>query len=337
MKKITQKQKERSDKIATLNSRAVKRDVLCPSRSKTIAKIDKQKKHKITAPSNFSLKQNTNLVLEFFNKLDRAVDKKHFVCLDLSNITSLTVDTLIYFIACLKRYDYNDKDYRIQTKNPRDKELKQMMIKSGLLEFSKEKKFIKDEDVIQIHYGDKDNRELIKKICHFISDKFDIESRIYTKNIYRILSELMYNTIEHAYISDSNADLKNWYIYCSFDTNIIKIVFMDTGRSIPKTINKRLVEKLHLTGITASDLLVSALKGEHRTRTKKRYRGLGLQALLQLENTELIQDLSILSHKGRYGNIYLKNHKHLEIKGTIINFNIEKKGLINGTKILYNR
>jgi hypothetical protein len=116
----------------------------------------------------------------------------------------------------------------------------------------------------------------------------------------------MANTHDHAYSERSL--LPRWYLMAvnDKDKKFVQFVFLDGGKGIPNTIKKKYLEILrrklgaatHLKTIEDSALILSALKGEFRTRTEKSYRGKGLPKIIGCAENKEITDLVIISNFG---------------------------------------
>src|SRR5699024_953534 len=108
--------------------------------------------------------------------------------------------------------------------------------------------------------------------------------------LYDILYEMMINTNEHAYSSDTFL-LNNWYVYVALEDEKVKFSFLDTGIGIPKTVNKNFFEKINLLGLkNDAELILSALNGEFKTATKQVYRGKGLPKFTKYNKIGKIQN-----------------------------------------------
>lgn len=284
---------------------------------------NRRKYYSIAPPDNFSIIENREETLEFFIKFKDKIEQKKYVKLDFSNITNITIDSLMNILALLRNFKFKHMQFGVIPIPPKDKILKQFIEGSGFFNFATGKQPAFSNEIIEIRISNaldinNPNPEYMKtaaEICNFVSS-----DKTYTRNLYILLIELMSNTREHAYKPNSET-LSNWYIFAKKDSNSINIVFMDTGASIPVTINKRLNEQIFGTD---SHLIHSALKGECRSQTKKPNRGKGLGVLLDLEKTQYINNLKLISRKGEYP--YSKEKENFkEFHGVLVHFNIKQE------------
>lgn len=118
----------------------------------------------------------------------------------------------------------------------------------------------------------------------------------------------MQNSREHAY--DVNAPYQKWYLAAHHNNTdgTVTFSFLDGGQGIPRTINTKFREKLKsLLGsrfsnapeglrIEDRELVLSALRGEFRTRTQKVYRGKGLPRISSYASDGTIANLVIVSN-----------------------------------------
>ena len=111
----------------------------------------------------------------------------------------------------------------------------------------------------------------------------------------------MANTKNHAY-NITRKDQKWWLISCyDEDSKKVNFTFMDNGDGIPFTLRKNIIERFFDPLIKKQNdgkLILSALKGEFRTRTKKHYRGTGLPKIFSYSKEKQIENLIIISNKG---------------------------------------
>lgn len=126
------------------------------------------------------------------------------------------------------------------------------------------------------------------------------------------LSEAITNVCHHAYpenVAYRRID-KRWYMTGSYDSDgkILKVVFLDQGKGIPKTLpSSILYEKVvdlvsrweRLAGFRDATFLRAAVEVE-RTQTGEDDRGKGLQDLLEFNRQRGEGYLSILSGRGLY-------------------------------------
>jgi hypothetical protein len=121
---------------------------------------------------------------------------------------------------------------------------------------------------------------------------------------YVSIIEAISNTRNHAYAP--GVHYRRWWLmaYRDSTTNRIYVAVLDNGDGIPVTIHRkgreRVQEKLSiLLGHNHGSLILSALKGEGRTRTRAGHRGTGLPKIYELAHLGRLANLVVLSRRGR--------------------------------------
>lgn len=254
----------------------------------------------VKAPINFSLINNAEVVTEFFCEVRQYLlgkkNKKTQMFFDLSKIENVTIDAIIYLLAMIKNLQrLGLAKYRFVGNLPQKESVREQFTESGFLDFVKSRicTIESNSNKIAIRTGQKNDSIVLKEICDFIIEKTGC-SRLATKGLYVIMAEMMYNTSEHAYISRSYS-MKNWYVFVEYAQERVKITFMDTGDSIPKTMRKKWQE----TFLRAPDdkMIISALNGECRSRTRLDNRNNGLPTIKANAEAHKIENLHILSNR----------------------------------------
>lgn len=312
-------------------------------------KLEEEKKiskEKINCPSIFSISQNFIETLDVLEKIKKhsSVTRKKII-LNMANVEKVDADALMY----LKYIVYETKE--IKKRNcmmtfiaPQNKDIKKFLYDSGFVTQSKYNKNIVAEKLNK-KYWDKNNRiesqetenfkirsgntillDEIKNIIDFSIKEIHDKAQIIVKDfLYNTIHELMENTISHAYLDKEKFLHKDWFLFAEKRHNIISFVFLDTGLGIPKTVAQKKIDGIYreFYSITSeSDILLSTLKGEERTRTKEVNRGKGLPYIYQLSEKEIIKNLRIISNKACFNlnkNIDVKKH----LQGTFLYWEID--------------
>lgn len=287
-----------------------------------------------TAPSNFSLINNTMETISFFNKLISEIRQKTFrktFFIDSSNVENVTVDALIYLIAIMQNIQINyDMKYTFKGNLPKKDVAAFIYKNSGFMSYvsSKIKKLPESTDNMRIVSDNKNNPMITKELCQFIMAKLNKKQRdiIFVQ---KVLIELMSNVYHHAYNTDSIM-INHWYLYAEYLGDRVRCVFLDTGAGIAKTVRKNHIEKIQrLIGTNASDadLILSTLQGiDLRTQTGESYRGNGLSGVRTFVETPLFQNFSVFSGKGHCilnnNKEWIKQNYNDKIYGTIYMFDV---------------
>lgn len=190
----------------------------------------------LEAPPNFSLIDNSDDVIKYFNKVKDNVESDQPVRIDISKITNLSPDIIILQIAVLKE----KKSMRVGIfgNAPEDPNLRKIFIESGLYNFVKSsgKKKVADNNKLWKHSTNNQVRGEIAgeaiAVCKNLFEKSGVNYD--TDNIYNLLVEAMSNTINHADTKKANI---NWwlYYYIDEDKRTIKFSFIDLGIGIFKS------------------------------------------------------------------------------------------------------
>ena len=255
--------------------------------------------------------------------------------IDFSNVTFVGSSALMYLIAIV-----NDAKNHLLFKCyftgnfPIDGVAKERLINSGFLKFvhaQGRRGIVPESRSIQIRQGRAHDPDTAKDVCVFIQTCCSL-SRIDTIPLYNILLELMGNTYQHAY--DTITEAGFWYLFAEETEDFVEFVFLDTGLGIPTTVQKRFRESITawIGLVKDSSLIVSALKGEFRTKTKETYRGKGLPQIFDCFKSGLLCDGLVYSGAGScmlggvLGDKLNVNDFDEKLFGTLYSWRVSKKG-----------
>ncbi|MBW1616640.1 MAG: hypothetical protein JRJ49_08940 [Deltaproteobacteria bacterium] len=290
-------------------------------RKKKLKNYTRKQKVKLKCPAKFSIFENSEETLKFFIKVRKYINKKSLF-IDMSNVDYLTLETILYSNALLFHNDYNimqnKKNFKpIKKGLPRNEKIKELILNSGLF-----KRTEPNKDIFQIKRGEQSDPEVAGNIIDFTLEKMDGKQSSTSKRVYEALVEMMSNTVEHAFKGEKKSS--KWHLMACHDkdTNCVKFSFLDTGIGIPASINTKFKEKMtKLLRKNDAKLMYSALQGEFRTQTKKRYRGKGLPSIYKNAKEGSISNLKIISNYGYINceNEELKNFK-IKFSGTLYNW-----------------
>ena len=302
----------------------------------------KTRGYEFHAPLNFSLINNTAETINFFNKiLIFANSKKNSskkIFFDLSQITQLTIDALMYLLAIMDNISKTRK-HSLLGNSPLDKKIYKIFSESGFYNFvktnekncSKKKTINQNNDNIQIMSGEKNNTQLAKKLSDFICNKANVKKKRIFGFLYSMILELMLNTQKHAYNDDNNynAFYPKWYCFAEYDRkNTISFSFMDTGVGIPTTVRKDWHERFYKR---ESEYVISALDGDFRTATLKSQHGKGLPQIRNLCTNKKIINLHIITSKANI-KVFEKDYQSQDtltpLRGTLYYWQIDIKNFL---------
>lgn len=263
----------------------------------------KNQEFQFLAPKQFSIMNNPSETIEYFNdviyKINGKIHHKLTINFLLNNVDEITIDAVMYMLAITKN---TKKFHHTKGSYPINDNAKAVFMNSGFLKYVHSNRNIinpsPNNDIqIRMSNDSNDNALTCKEINSTIIERYKIK-RNKLQFLYDILYEMMINTNEHAYSSDTFL-LNNWYVYVALEEERVKFSFLDTGIGIPNTVNKNFIEKINLLRLkTDSDLIVSALNGKFKTATKQAYRGKGLPKFTKYNKTGKIKNFKIVSGKG---------------------------------------
>ena len=282
-------------------------------RKKTTKKQKKRNFYNMPAPKNFSLINNPEKCIKYFNDVLNIINRQYSysnfdtVQFEISKIENLTIDALMYQLAIMTNLRAKKRNIRLlRGTMPQKKDIRKILMESGFLSYVKTQEAIipkQSTTTTEILTGEMVDGESVGKIVDFVNNYFEKTIKD-TKFLYTLLSELMTNTKDHAYSQDEeNQFINRWYLYADVDeeNDIIKITFLDTGYGIPNTVRKKINEKIkELISVEKADAdyIYSALKGEFRTATNQKHRGEGLPFINECVENRKIKNLKILSSYG---------------------------------------
>lgn len=283
-----------------------------------------EKLNMLTPPTIFSISENFEETYNFLENLkENALKDEERVFLNLKKIDKITTDTLI----CLKHIGHYVKDEEKKKVQlccvlPKNKKLKKIILNSGFYKSNT----TNNKDNSGIYEGINVDNDLSAYVTEVLLAKTNGCKSDFAY-LYNCLSEMMENTAKHAY-EEKNKENKTektfWYLSFENFKNKYCFVFFDTGKGIPATINKKMFSDVLNPFKSQSDLLLSALKGEERTRTTQVHRGKGLPAILEMAEKR-VSNMKIISSKACY-NLNGNNDLKTEFKGTFYYWEIELGG-----------
>lgn len=196
------------------------------------------------------LVNNQSETLDFFSRAILATKlckRNQHIFFDLSNITVLSVESVMYLIAILRNIK-RIKAHNIicEGNSPQNREVRQRLINSGFYSFVYCKQLSSKSQGstnVKITEGKRADGILAGQICDYIINHSS-NARTATKRIYPLIVELMTNTRQHAYKNRFGPMEENWYVFSENQKDCIEFVFLDTGAGIPYTIRKDFTERV---------------------------------------------------------------------------------------------
>lgn len=307
-----------------------------------------RRKETICAPKIFSFVDNPEETMEFIEAFVRVVENnkpRTSIHVDSRFVKHVTVDALIYLLAAIDN-SKGFKHHNYSASFPKDKRAKKIYHESGFVKYftaydPKNDALPSSTRRMKIERGMKNDPKIAGRICDFVRESLKLTDRQSTGELYKVLIELLSNAYWHAYENDDFLKGR-WYIYAEHIDTCVRIVFADTGKGIPETVRKNFFEKAGqaLNAVLSIDndaydsrLIMSALRGEFRTRTNEGFRGNGLDTVRRQAMTDKFLSFEVISGRGKCSigkdteypfngkRIYPQNFRH-RMYGTLYTFDV---------------
>lgn len=285
------------------------------------------------APTNFSIINNTNEVVSYFNQVNAAINAENFhgiLVFELEGVKNITADAVMYMNAMAINSLSANLINKAVLHFPKSSKCKGFLKRCGLGQYLSDKKgnLIETDKYYTIIGGKKADVDRIREIGLFTMEKLGIEK----KDLDFITSsfvELMNNTEQHAY--DKNMD-KLWYVFIEDTKKTVKYTFLDTGKGIPETMRKTFIDDFIPIAVeNHSYFIFEALKGNvPRSSTAQVYRNTGLPEIYRYYREGKLSKLKIISCRGicEFFDSNRRNPKLLNMNtsfcGTLFTWEVEK-------------
>lgn len=266
----------------------------------------RSKRMPIEFPEKFSLIENPELTLDTFMNLDNTVKSgREKIFLKTSSIKYITIDAIMYLIILILRWKEKSYSFDIQLKPPKNLVARDLFLKSGFIEFIHGHNPSEEvyRDVFQIRSGKDRDKRTVRSAKKFASDFFGDTAGIkpILNALFNALIEVTNNSADHAYKYLTNLGqkrAKDWWIGARRVENnqgrIVQYTIIDTGDGIASTA-KKLWDSIK--SYSDSDIMMQALEGKLRSRTRLIWRNKGLPSILKASKEGKIQKLHILANQ----------------------------------------
>lgn len=288
----------------------------------------------VQAPKNYSLINNTESTISFFNYIHEQLRQGIRVLFDISKIDTLTTDAIAVQIAKIKDEKFHCNG-NIKGNAPDDVNLKKLFLQSGFYEYVNTRGVKpKNEKIILIHEitDNKVEPDIAKNAC-LLGLKHTFGNEDIFEPLYDILIEVMQNTNNHAGITRGKYD---WWlhVYNHPDSSKTSYTFLDLGvgifESIPvKSFKRDFLERLGLK--SNLDLVPKLFAGEIKSRTSRPERGKGIPQIYECSQ-EPTFDKFILISNDVYADLKTSEYKLIKTKfdGTLFYWEIINNNTYNG-------
>lgn len=269
----------------------------------------KPKKFKIVAPKTLSFirsKEETGAFFEKILSIFKSKTNKHnhsndSIYIDLSLVNQIDIEAIMYLVAITNNIKFRLlRKIKISGNFPKNKKVQEIICNSGFLRYvdSPIYKNNNNQNNIQITQGNDINPCEATKVIEFIKNNSNCGNNT-LRCLYSMIIEIMSNTVQHAYNTNNNVFINNWYMYTDVSDNKIRITILDTGEGIPTTVSRKFTDSFKQFRKKSESLLIdSALQGQFRTETKEKHRGNGLPQVLKGFEESNINKLYVISGRG---------------------------------------
>jgi len=272
----------------------------------------------LESPTNLSFIDNTEGVLEYLKSAAKYAQVFQPIRFDISNITSLTPETIPLLLSHITSLGYN-KRVAIYGNSPNNENFRKLFTESGFFDHVRSKvnptareKNLMHKETFYIVKPDIAAKALALATANLNYDEDKMES------VYNIFVELMSNTHHHASL-EKYGDVRWWlYVYSNPDTGLNSVSFLDLGVGIFKSliVKNYLVsigKKLNLIkNIDYVDDLISG-KIQSRIEIDKKMRGKGIPQIVQYSSLDHFRKFYIITNDIK---LDLKGKTKLQLKNS---------------------
>jgi hypothetical protein len=256
------------------------------------------KREVLVAPENFSFINNTEVLIKFFNDMERLFKKGHDVFIDFSGIKQLTPDSLAVLVSKIKDDNFN-RGMSVGGNEPEDEHLKEQFVRSGFYSVVVPQSRSKEPATGSFRQkrSKKVEPETADDLINFITKKLYGKYRK-SGGVTNALLESMSNTRGHA--AGEGSPHERWWATAHCDTKAKKAYysFVDNGVGIFRSKKPHILAgALKLLGIqTNGELLEKMLHRQIPSRTKIPYRGRGVPSIYNSLMRGDIENLIIITN-----------------------------------------
>lgn len=283
----------------------------------------------ITAPTNFSLINNTEETINYFNKAHTQLKKKNRILFDISGVTTLTTDAIAVQIAKIKDHKFHFNS-GILGNAPTDENLNKLFLQSGFYEYvnTRGAKPVNNKKLL-IHEitNNKVEPDIAKEAC-LLGLRHTFQNEEIFEPLYDILIEIMQNTNNHA---GSTRGKYDWWlhVYNHPESSKTSYTFLDLGvgifESLPVKSFKR--DFLELLGLKSNiDLVPKLFAGEIKSRTARPERGKGIPQVYECSQNKTFEKFILISNDV-YADLKTQDYKLItsQFEGTLFYWEINNK------------
>ena len=283
----------------------------------------------LSAPVNFSLINNTENTISYFNIAHKYLKDKKAVLFDIANVSTLTTDAIAVLVAKIKDKKFHCNTW-ISGNAPTDQNLKKLFFESGFYDYVNTTGLKpSSSNKLLIHKITKNRVEPdhAKNAC-LLGLRHTFHNDNIFEPLYNILIEIMQNTNNHAGLTVGKF---NWWlhVYNHPDSRITSYTFLDLGvgifESLPVKSFKRQFYKAF--GLESNlDLVPKLFNGEIKSRTARPERGKGIPQVFECSQDKVFSKFILISND-IYADLKRQNYQIMKLKfrGTLFYWEINNR------------
>lgn len=268
---------------------------------------------RVVVPHVFSLMDNAEETLTFFEQFEAACEDSDRVFIDSDKVEKVTIEALLLLLA--KIQGKKQECASVGGQEPRNEDVRKVFAQSGFYDFFTHKPFGYHQKNTTGLLKRRDGKRVKEGVCadlvHYTTKKVH-GARRKNGGLYRTLIECMANTRDHARLDGT--EVEPWWVAVYYDekTGVGHFAFLDTGIGIFKSARMQsfLTHLGRFMGITNRvDLLNDVLDANLGSRTNLAYRGKGLPSIKralkrgQIKNLKVLTNDAVLDATTRHGKI----------------------------------
>tara|TARA_B100000508_G_scaffold36077_1_gene27897 strand:- start:14701 stop:15729 length:1029 start_codon:yes stop_codon:yes gene_type:complete len=280
------------------------------------------------APTNFSFTKNTEEVLKYFNKTQKTFHSGKNVTFNLSEVETMTSDTIALLIASIKSVKFAKRG-NSRGNQPQKPELQKMFSESGFYDQVTQSGFpsLKSGNLLHREVHKRVEPNIAKEACKIGLRHVYGQAKPFHP-LYEILIECMSNTHNHATLYEQG-ECKWWLYVCKHpNENKVSYTFVDLGIGIFKSAHMTGMIKKFLKGTAAIphvDLVDDLLAGNIQSRIEKDrgIRGKGIPQIAEHASLPCFSEFYIITNDVK---IDLKENKKVQLpsnySGTLLHWSL---------------
>lgn len=189
----------------------------------------------LKSPEDFSIINNTEEVLAYFNNVKAHFKRDENVTFDISEVKKLSSPTIALMVASIHEPNFV-RDCVAKGNEPSDPELRRLFQRSGFYDFVQSSRIFKDEQDGILHK--ETHQKVVPRIAKYAVDfgtKYVLDKATPLDSLYEILIEMMSNTNNHADLHIKGSCYWWLYVYNNPERKVTSYTFLDLGVGIFKS------------------------------------------------------------------------------------------------------